>query len=254
MKRALCLIREDLVYRRDLFRAGLEANGFTWVSRIDVPTPADVLVIWNRYGAYHQTANRFEAAKAQVIVAENGYLGRKLHGMDWYAMSLNNHNGAGTWHEGGPERWDSLGIELAPWREGGREVVLLPQRGIGPPGVAMPKNWTYKARQRVGSCRVRPHPGEGPCVPLDQDLKNAKSVVVWGSGAGIKALIMGIPVQYEMPNWIGAPAASKLGQPLFRGDRLPCLRRLAWAMWNEREIGSGQAFHWLLEAAGRPAS
>jgi hypothetical protein len=72
--------------------------------------------------------------------------------------------------------------------------------------------------------------------------------VTWGSGAGIKSIVAGIPVFHEMPNWIGAPAA-KLGlddieQP-FLGDRQPMLNRLAWAQWDLDEIASGEAISWV---------
>jgi len=247
--RALCLVREALHYRRDAFLSGLRAAGFKVVPTLKTPGPGDALVIWNRYGWYAAEANRFEAAGARVVVAENGYLGKAWCGGNWYALSIGHHAGAGKWRIGGPERWDALGVELAPWRSGD-EIVVLGQRGIGEPGIAAPDRWAERARRRFGG-RIRPHPADKSvaAVPLAGDLANAKAVVTWHSGAALQALLLGVPVFYEFDRWIGAPAArhvSKFGEPL-RDDaaRLSMFRRLAWAQWQLEEIRSGEAFQGL---------
>jgi hypothetical protein len=76
---------------------------------------------------------------------------------------------------------------------------------------------------------------------VEADLANAAKVVTWGSGAAIQALLMGIPVISEMPGWIGEQDNTDAG-------RLAMFRRLAWAQWRHEEIGSGEAFHWLLQS------
>lgn len=250
--RAVCRIKEALEYRRASFLKGLRAAGYTIVDAINNPGPDDVIVIWNRMGAGAEEAKRFEQGRARVIVTENGYLGRKWRGAEWFAMGLGHHNGAGTWPHRGPQRWDKWAVQLAPWRQGGTEVVLLPQRGIGEPGVAMPSSWTRDARGVIGACRIRAHPGEKGAGPtLEDDLKHAKCVAVWASGAGIKALVMGIPVFYSFPQWIAGGACRPLKEwaagPL-RDDeaRLEMFRRLAWANWSMAEIESGEAFRSLL--------
>ncbi len=164
--RAWLALRNDLHYRRDAFTAGLEACGYDVRHNVaEHPGPQDVFVCWNRYGASEACAQRFEKLGLPVLVAENGYLGNQLVGARWYALSRSQHNGAGTWPQGSSERWDSLGVELAPWRTDGDEIVILPQRGIGPAGVAMPRNWAGVAQSFTGG-RVRPHPGNKPAKPL----------------------------------------------------------------------------------------
>lgn len=246
--RALCLIREAVHYRRDAFCTGLRAAGFELVSVLDKPKPDDVLVIWNRYGRFDAAARRFEAAGARVIVAENGYLGKDWRGETWYSLALNHHAGAGRWREGGPERWDSLGVELAPWRTAGTETLVLGQRGIGEPGIASPPRWAEQTQKRIGG-RIRAHPGVKDARPLEHDLANARCVATWASGAALKALLAGVPVWYAMPKWIGAGACGRLqefnSQPV-HGDRLAMFRRLAWAIWRLEEIRTGEAFRWLL--------
>lgn len=232
MRKAYCMIRTDMHYRRDAFECGIEAAGFKLSQNEFTPRPGDLVVVWNRYGHFHDMARRFEGAGALVLVAENAYLPLGK----WYALSLWHHNGAGQYPFLGNERWDSLGIEPAPWREGGSEIILLPQRGIGPSGVAMPADWVERTTAKLGryKFRVRRHPGIRPqAVSLENDLAKAKAVVTWGSGAAIKALMMGIPCFHGLPNWIGAPGSTPIDRANFdnpqRGDRLMMLRRLIWA-------------------------
>lgn len=243
--RAFLSLRPGVHYRREAFATGLARVGFeVHHGMTDRPKVGDILVIWNRYAQYDAAAKIFERHGLPVLVAENGYLGNELAGERWYALALSHHNGAGAWPKGGPERWDSLGIELEPFRPvAGGECILLPQRGIGPAGVAMPRNWqrdTERQLRDVGMpYRVRPHPGTGACVPLEVDLARAGAVLTWGSGAALKALQMGVSVFSDFPKWVGRQDNTDAG-------RIAMFRRLAWAQWRLSEISNGEAFKWLL--------
>jgi hypothetical protein len=255
LKNALLLIRRSLVYRRDVFESGLKAAGYVVRDTLGRPGRGDVLIIWNRYGVNDGIAKRFEAAGAKVVVCENGYLG-KLRGEEkWFAMALNHHAGAGDWRVGGSDRWDSFGVQLEPFKEGGREIVVLAQRGIGEEGIASPYCWAETVLRKLGNrlARIRPHPGTGEGIPLLKDLQHASAVITWNSGAALRALIAGIPVWYDYAKWIGAEAAAPLAE-LFKGGapkrdeeaRLSMFRRMAWAQWRLEEVQSGEAFNWLL--------
>lgn len=220
--RALLNLRYTLPERRAAFESGLK--------RIGDP---EVFVTWNRIGAADQTAKQYEARGLPVIVAENAAWGNDFADQRWYSLALGMHNTASRFPLGGSERFDRLGVELMPWRSGGERVVL-PQRGIGPAGTAMPRDWP---NQQVG--RIRRHPGTSTCIPLEQDLANAGEVVTWGSGAAIKALMWGIRVESHMPNWIGEQDNTDAG-------RLEMFQRLAWAQWTLTEIESGEPFERLL--------
>ena len=218
--------------------SGLGRLGFSVVECDFSPSSGDILVTWNRLQDARLTADRFDQLGLPVIVAENAAWGNDFAGGHWYSLAVGHHNTAGRFPVGGPERWDSLNIDLAPWRTEG-ETVILPQRGIGPPQVAMPRHWPRQAQRQHGG-RVRPHPGTGPCIPLQQDLATAGRVVTWGSGAAIKALAMGIPVTSDMPGWIGEQDNTDAG-------RLAMFRRLAWAQWRLDEIATGEPFARLLQ-------
>lgn len=233
--RAWLNLRYTVPERRRAFQDGLRALGYDTVESItSSPGKKDILVTWNRIGPGDAAARAFATAGRPVIVAENASWGNAFAGERWYTLALNFHNKAGCFPIGAPERWDALGITLARWRTGG-ETVILPQRGIGPAGIAMPHSW---GRKLTG--RIRPHPGrnQNP-IPLEEDLRCAGKVITWGSGAAIKALIMGIPVESHMPGWIGAQDNTDEG-------RLAMFRRLAWAQWTLDEIRCGDPFRHLL--------
>lgn len=241
-------------YARDVFHAGLKRIGFAVTGNAHpAPQERDLLVIWNRNGPNDIIAKNYERRGAKVIVVENGYIGTDENGHHLYAMALGHHNGAGTWVRGPDDRWDHIGIDLKPWREAGDSLWLLPQRGIGPEGVAMPLTWASEAFKRLRKVTKRPiktreHPGRVKLDPIPH-LADAYAAVTWGSSAAIKAIVAGIPVFYEFEQWIGGSAAkygfSALKDP-FLGDRLPMLRDLAWAQWSLREILFGEPFACLL--------
>lgn len=254
--RALCLVRDQPVYRRESFIAGLRAVGYDVRDKPFEADEGDVLVIWNRYAEWHERACAWEARGGTVLVAENAYLGLDRRDRRRYALACEGHNGSGFWPMGGPERWAALGIDLRPWREAGEHVLVCPNRSFGSPKMTMPSTWVDDVVRRLKRVtdrpiRVRPHPGNTPpTVPLERDLDGAWCVVIWSSSVGCEALVAGIPVICEAPYWIAKAAACNDAtkvESLVRGDRLAAMQRLAWAQWHVDEIASGLAFEHLLQ-------
>lgn len=249
--RALNLLRLSLYYRRTCFDAGLKAAGFNVVQTLHDPKPGDVLLIWNRYAGFNELAAYFERSRAKVLVTENGHLGKDWKGGEWFSLALGHHAGAGQWADGGPARWDSWGVELKPWQDGPRTHLILGQRGIGEPGIASPDHWAETVQRRIGG-RIRKHPGvEKESVSLADDLAGTGNLVTWNSGAALKALMLGVAVWYDFPQWIGAEAArplSEWGAEPKRDDaaRLSMFQRMAWAMWTLNEIRTGEPIERLL--------
>lgn len=238
MKQAYLNLRLTKPDRVEMFARGLRLNGYKVIFGVTMaPGPQDILVTWNRIGIGASAARAFEAAGRPVLVAENASWGNDFAGRRWYHIARNRHNTAGMFPVGGPERWDSLGVELAPWRNSG-ETVILAQRGIGAAPTKMPAGWPQEAQARHGG-RIRRHPGTGAGKPLEADLAKASRVVTWGSGAALWALQRGIRVTSEMPDWIGEQDNTDEG-------RLAMFRRLAWAQWTYDDISSGRAFARLL--------
>lgn len=237
MAKAYLNLRYTVTERAEAFSKGLEATGFEVVRGITHnPGPDDIFVTWSRIGAADEAADAFIAKGNKVLVAENASWGNSFAGKHWYTIARTYHNQAGRFPIGGPERWDSLGIVLQPWRTSG-ETVILPQRGIGPVPIAMPRGWGANLEGRV-----RKHPGRfSEVVSLEEDLANCGKVITWGSGSAIKAIMWGIPVESHMPLWIGACENTD-------EDRLRMFRELAWCQFTLTEIGQGLPFRRLLNA------
>lgn len=252
---AFLLLPTGLHYRRDAVERGLLAAGFA-LKPSPNPGPNGVLVTWNRYPATNAVARAYEINGGRVIVMENGYIGSDEEGHQFFSMALGHHLGAGEWRDGGPERFAGMSIKLNPWRsDPGTDghVLVLGQRGIGEPGVAMPKGWERSAIERLRKAtrrrvNLRPHPGKDK-TSMRPDLEGCWAAVTWASGAAVKALAAGVPVFYDFPKWIGASAA-KFGvgeiEDPFLGDRTAMFGRLAWSQWRRAEIERGEPFKWLL--------
>jgi hypothetical protein len=246
--RALNLLREALPYRRQAFDGGFRALGYTLVKRLDDPRPGDVVLTWNRYGGFDETATHAERKGATVLVAENSPIGDLLPGT-WYALARSNIAlCGGSWAHRGPDRWASWGITLEPWRTSG-DTVIMGQRGIGRNGIASPSGWAERMQARIGG-RIRAHPGTGPARPLRDDLACAGAVVAWCSAAAVQALAMGVPVVYGHADFALRDACTSIDQwPLLRTDdaaRLAAFERLAWGIASLDEISSGTALERLL--------
>lgn len=264
---AYCLIRNQPWYRCEAFVAGLESAGHrTQLKRPSHPSKNTLLVIWNRYGEWHEMACAVEAAGGKVLVAENGYLGTggtspkfdvhpagpKDH--HYYALAFHHHNGGGEWPRGDGSRWERLGISLKPWREGGEYLLICPNRSFGIPGRMMHPDWAQRKEAELRkrfpgvAIKVRAHPGNNaPARPLSEDLLGAKAVYVWSSTAGLHSLVEGIPTYCDAPFWVAKEAAWKDGEP--PPPREPVFERLAWAQWTLREIYAGIPFRHLLPSA-----
>ena len=253
--KALLALRNGPNYRRDQFAAGLVKCGYEVVDRLPRIDRTDLLVTWNRHGARNTEALRFVAAGAKIFVAENGPLGKIWNGRKWFSIARDHHNGAGSWTNYGPERWDSWGVEMQPFRAHGREVIVLAQRGIGEPGIGSPAMWAEKTAEKIPGSRIRRHPGrDETVVPLEEDLRDARCVVTWHSAAALRALMLGVPVFYDFPKWLGRSAGKSLnallaGEPPRRDEsaRLDAMRNIAWAMWTDSEVENGAAFEALAQ-------
>jgi hypothetical protein len=233
--RAFLNLRFTVPERRAVFTEGLRKIGYEVINGTTrEPRAGDVLMTWNRIHEGDVVAREFEARGNAVLVTENATWGNDFARDRWYTLARSYHNVDGLFPVGGNERWDSLGVELAPWRERG-ETVVLPSRGIGPVCHRMPRDWPSR---QIG--RVRPHPGTRPAKRLEEDLAECGRVVTWGSGAAVKALMFGIRVESHMPNWIAAQDNTDTG-------RLAMFRRLAWAQFRLDELRTGEPFARMLE-------
>lgn len=248
--------------RHEAILRGLSRCGYRILREARLPrSRRDVLVTWTRHrGWKERQCTAFEEAGGRVIVCEEAYI-REVSGERHIALALGDHNGAGRWFVGGPERWESFAIDLRPWRNSGEHIVVREQRGIGSSFMASPPLWhdeaTHGLRQRTArEIRLRAHP-RSRLYPerartqpnLARMLERCHAFVTWASADAVSALIAGVPVFFNAPHWICASGAmrglSGIEAPK-TPDRLPALERLAWAQWSLSEIAHGEPFARLL--------
>ena len=291
--KAWCLIRPQPCYRREAFAAGLQAAGYgVQFRQPDRGAPGDVLLLWNRYNSHHDLATRFEKDGGTVLVAENGYIGRggsapkfDVHPggpqpHHYYAIGIGYHNdmlrvpAPGAHTEAFCSRWPALEVNLKPLRAAGEHILICPNRSFGPPERAMHPDWAERCAARLRTLtqrpiRIRRHPGnDQPKRELAEDLKGAWAVAIWSSGAGVHALVAGIPVLCEAPFWIAKHAA--LSKPetvasldgddkdaerlrrIWHGLREHAMWRMSWGQWTCDEIERGEPFRQPPAASRQP--
>lgn len=254
------MIRESPHYRREAFVNGLTRAGYTVNLNppAGAPAPDDVLVIWNRYSYTDQSAKLFEQHGAMVIVAENGYVGMDADRIQYYALAIGGHNGSGRWWHGDASRWNALNIELKPWQSNDAgHIFIRGQRGIGTAQMASPPLWHNNAAKKLQALtkrrvEVRDHPGKpanhpGIAAQIVEELRGAYAACIWSSGIGVRALVEGIPVFFDAPNWICESAGVKgieniANRKMDDAARLASMHRLAYAQWSVAELNTGEPF------------
>lgn len=254
MRRAvIALMRNDRKFAHPELVYGFERCGFKVTDqRTNEFHRDDVLVLWNRRPGDAGICENARRAGAKIVIIENGYFGREWRGSRWYAISRDHHYTKPIRHL--PERWRHFGIELKPWqRVKHNRVLLLPQRGIGEPGVGMPRDWLHSAStyfdRRGWVADVRSHPGaigQTAADTLQQSILGYYAVATWASGAAIKALVEGIPVINWYHKWMMRSAcvhADKWDSGTRpETDRLPAFEYMAGGLWSAHEIASGEPF------------
>lgn len=244
MSIAVLCIRPEPFYRRSAFTDGLKRLGYTIIHRQN-PDPRDrpksrddLIVIWNKKRGHDEMmAHQWEKLGGTVIIAENGYL--QQTDKTYYALATHGHNGSGWSPVGADDRFGKLGFAIKPPRDGGEYILVRDQRGIGSTLMASPMGWGQKMvevlkRHAPFPVRLMAHPGDKG--KLEKDLAamaGARSVVIWSSAIGVRALVEGIPVQHFAPHWICETWAK---------DREAALQRMAHAQWHFDEIATGEPF------------
>ena len=174
MTRALVLVRAQPQYRREAFEAGARAAGYQVVSSLPTPARTDICITWNRYGGADAQARAVEAAGGQVLVTENGYLGRDARGQKLYALHLGMLHGAGRWPRGGAERLAALALPaFEPWRTGGRPAGAAPLDADRSEGGAPVRDEIAEASRRLAAGGLSCH--------LEMALDRGAAITMFGT-------------------------------------------------------------------------
>lgn len=248
VRTAILTIRKEPFYRRAAFESMLAKHGYKITGAainhfaqpvapvtVHPKSKEDLLVLWNlKRGSDETAAALWEKRGGTVLVVENGYL-QKID-KTYYAISVHGHNGSGWFPVGDEDRFSKLGFELKDWHDGSYELVCG-QRGIGSSLMASPHMWGEKLCMKLEAgktkTKFRPHPGNFVAkVPLEKDLAGARQCHIWSSGAGVRALVEGVPVKHYAPHWICDNMHSTV--------REAALHRMSHGQWHHEEIATGE--------------
>ena len=144
------------------------------------------------------------------------------------------------------ERWKALGIELAPWRKGGEEILICAQSEeyytlFGETA------WVGRTVERLRRHTDRPLKIRRKEVrrALAADLKSAFAVVTFTSSSAVEAIIAGVPA-FCTGRCASSPMArddvGHIEWPLYSDDREHWAAALAASQWTLDEIERGVAW------------
>jgi len=173
---------------------------------------------------------------------------------DFYWRMIRNRLHAGPIVDRPSDRFNKLGIDIKPWREGNDTILICPSsdtmtkfnNGINA------HQWTLKAEKEIEQAgfksRVRDKPRGGgtsgpdaALVSFAEDVKDVHAVYTTVSMAAVEAAILGVPV-FCSNNNAAAPIASKdFANPIYP-DREKWLYHLAYNQFTPDEIKDGLAY------------
>lgn len=257
---------------------GAFANG---LSKLNLPytyhdMSADVAVIWSVVWGDRMRDNKivwdhFRGQGKPVIVLEVGM----LHRDQTWKLGLN-----GTGLESYPSadfdfnRPYHLGLTLQPWKDSGKDIVIVMQRTDSQQWANQPSAdiWLQHIVNRLQQITdrpivIRPHPRQKVVTPhgciLDQPqrlsqtydgynfnntLQRAWAIINWNSGPGSQSIMAGVPA-FVGSSSLAAPVGnldwSQIENPN-RPDRNDWLVRVSHTEWTVDEIASGYPLSRLL--------
>ena len=223
-------------------------------------------VVWSvLYNYSDQIITTCKACDIPVVVVDSGYLNREKH----YSIGIGGINAGGDFKnaDSPADRFEALGIEIQPMREGGEYVLVAGPHRLEPSltcdRIEWAKQVVEKIREHTDKPIVyRPFPGiteqrnpgiEGTELsrkPLEEDLTGATALVTHNSNIVVPALLEDIPVfttgvsiadkvAYKDLSLLSNPDLLKQSNEEHETDRLQLLHDLAYAQWNLEEISNG---------------
>jgi hypothetical protein len=249
-------------------RDGLKSHGVdVQFAAWNVPTPADLVVIWG--WKQRPVINAAQKRGTPILVMERGHLPPR---MEWTSCGLNGLGNRGTYAkcEDGGVRWrHHFGHLEQPWTDRGGYVLICGQV-IGDAALwgCDFRKWAQgiadNARAGGRDVVYRPHPfalhkQRGTWWPkgarfstaatLDEDLAGAALAVTYNSTAGVETVLAGVPtVTFDEGAMAWAVTTHNLDEEPARPDRNQWMHSLAWTSWRPAEIFGGTAWEHLRRA------
>jgi hypothetical protein len=154
------------------------------------------------------------------------------------------------------ERLRALGVNIKPWRRGGRHVLVCPpgqvhahlmrRAGIQVQEAADWGAWACRelARHTDRPIKIRTKRRFQAGEPLSADLRDCWAVVCFMSNVGVEAALAGVPVFVLGPaagRTMGCDDLAQIESPIYPDNRHDVACVLAANQWTLDEIAAGRA-------------
>ena len=238
------------------FADGVKASGDeVFVNPVEQYQDCDVAVVFGvlkyavPYSAYRGSIiERQKREGKPVIVIDTGYLRRDRH----YMVGLGGLNGRADFkNENSPsDRWDKLGLELKPYRETGKHVLVCSQipwdASVQDHKHPEWMQWITETLPKYTDRPIiyRPHPKITPyqMPPIEEVLRDCWCLITFSGNSAVDALIAGIPAISCDEGSMAWPICDKsitvVASPS-KPWREPWVHNLAYCQWNEEEMKEG---------------
>lgn len=193
---------------------------------------------------------RCQAASVDWWFIDNGYF-RPGHYEGYYLIGKNHLQPRFSKSAAvDPTRWDTLGIEILPWRPStsdGHVLICPPTSNISSFYNIDKWKWIYDILHKIKRSGIR-RPvrirEKGSPIPLADDLRNCHCVITYNSKVSVEALLKGVPAIADVGivrEWNGL-SAGNVGDCLTKHDRLPLFQFAASCQFRLEEFEKGTAW------------
>jgi hypothetical protein len=268
-------------------QVGAEPLGTTTYQKCDV---AIIFGSWKKQSRKEWKADRnphhklkndiIDNHRGPVVIFETPLLNRKItQNHTHYRVGLNHFmRGLSDFknEQSSPDRFNSMGIDIKPWRKKGDHVLLVGQNLHDASLFGLNFEWwientlRHLMKNTDRPIVVRDHPenknlleklikdkfGYTDQISYDtnpkigQSLKNAWCTVSYTSGSSIDSVLAGVPVitcsEYNFMWPISSHSIEDIETPKL-GSRQQLFYDLAWAQWSVDEILQGKPWEHLVE-------
>lgn len=199
----------------------------------------------------HPLYQRAKASGQDVYYIDNAYFD-KARGM-YYRVTRNALQWRGIGSSDG-RRFAELGVEIKPWRNDGKHVLICPQSDeFMKTACNYQTNWTQDTVAKLSKItkrelRVRPwSPNKVQWfATLENDLRDCWAVVVYSSSSATSAMLQGIPAICTAHDCIARPligaSLDRIENPPMPDNRLQWAQMAADHQWTLEEMRSGKCW------------
>lgn len=215
-----------------------------------------VAIVWGVLRNSKTVIDAVQARNGHFYYIDHAYFARG-HLLN-YRITRNGFE-AGPMRQCPLDRLEGLGVELQPWKSGGRYILVCPPTDYFMEAHGA-HSWledtlaalrTHTDREII--VRLKPQPGEA-VTPLAEAMAGAHALVTHSSNVAVEAVVAGTPV-FVSPTSAAAPMGltdlARIEDPV-RPDRMPWLAHLTYSQFSFEEVKYGTAWRLLREFEARP--